>query len=117
MNLKNQKCAPILFMMIVVATSNYLVQFPINDWLTFGAFTYPISFVITELTNRLHGPKIARQVVYVGFILAVALSIWTSTPRIAAASGFAFLISQLLDIAIFTKLRNLIGGSLLLALH
>lgn len=93
-------------MIAIVASCNYLVQFPINDWLTYGSFTYPLSFLVTELTNSLHGPKIARKVVYVGFTLAVILSIWLATPKIAFASGIAFLISQLLDISIFNKLRQ-----------
>lgn len=95
-----------LCMIAVVTASNYLVQFPINDWLTFGALTYPMSFLITELTNRFYGPKIARKVVYIGFILAVFLSILLATPRIAFASGSAFLISQLLDIYVFNRLRQ-----------
>lgn len=95
-----------LAMIIIVASCNYLVQFPINDWLTYGSFTYPLSFLITELTNCFHGPKQARRVVYVGFILAVLLSIWLVSPKIAFASGFAFLISQLLDISVFNKMRR-----------
>lgn len=95
-----------LAMIAIVAASNYLVLFPINDWLTWGALSYPISFLITELTNRFYGPKKARRVVYIGFIIGVILSIWLSTPRIALASGLAFLISQLLDIFVFNKLRQ-----------
>ncbi len=95
-----------LAMIIIVATSNYLVQFPINDWLTFGALTYPISFLVTELTNRFHGPKTARKVVYAGFAAAVLLSIGLATPKIAFASGLAFLVSQLLDISVFNRLRQ-----------
>lgn len=95
-----------LAMIAVVSASNYLVQFPINDWLTCGAFTYPASFLVTELTNRFYGPKQARKVVYVGFVIAVILSIWLATPKIALASGMAFLVSQLLDIAVFNRLRN-----------
>lgn len=95
-----------LAMIVIVSSCNYLVQIPINDWLTYGAFAYPITFLITELTNRFHGPEKARRVVYVGFILAVIFSIWLATPRIAFASGTAFLISQLLDISIFNKFRN-----------
>jgi uncharacterized PurR-regulated membrane protein YhhQ (DUF165 family) len=95
-----------LAMIAIVATSNYLVQFPINDWLTFGALTYPMSFLVTELTNRFHGPQTAKKVVYAGFIVAVFLSIWVSTPKIAFASGAAFLISQLLDISVFNRLRQ-----------
>jgi uncharacterized PurR-regulated membrane protein YhhQ (DUF165 family) len=93
-------------MTIVVVASNYLVQFPINNWLTFGSFTYPISFLVTELTNRFHGARDARKVVYLGFALAVILSIWLATPRIALASGSAFLVSQLLDIFVFNRLRQ-----------
>lgn len=95
-----------LAMVGVVAASNYLVQFPINDWLTWGAFTYPITFLITELTNRFYGPRRARQVVYAGFVVAFFLSIWLATPKIALASGSAFLVSQLLDISIFNRLRQ-----------
>jgi queuosine precursor transporter len=95
-----------VIMIFIVTSSNYLVQFPINDWLTWGAFPYPVSFLVTELTNRYYGSKAARQVVYVGFILAVFLSFWLATIKIAAASGSAFLISQLLDILIFNRLRR-----------
>jgi queuosine precursor transporter len=95
-----------LAMMIIVASSNYLVQFPINDWLTFGAFPYPISFLVTELTNRFYGPKIARKVVYVGFILGVILSACFAPLKIASASAGAFLISQLLDIYVFNEFRQ-----------
>jgi uncharacterized PurR-regulated membrane protein YhhQ (DUF165 family) len=93
-------------MIMVVAASNYLVQFPINDWLTWGAFTYPAAFLVTDLTNRAHGPHRARQVVYVGFALAVLLSAALATPRIALASGTAFLVGQILDILVFDRLRR-----------
>jgi len=93
-------------MMVLVAASNYLVQFPINDWLTWGALPYPMTFLVTELTNRFYGPKQARKVVYVGFALAVLLSMSLATPRIALASGLAFFCSQLLDIYVFTKIRQ-----------
>lgn len=93
-------------MMAVVTASNILVQFPINDWLTWGAFTYPVSFLVTDLTNRALGPARARLVVYAGFALAVGLSIWLATPRIAVASGSAFLLAQLLDIRVFDRLRQ-----------
>lgn len=93
-------------MVAVVGASNYLVQFPINDWLTWGALTYPISFLVTDLTNRAFGPVRARQVVYVGFALGVALSIWLADLRIAAASGTAFMVGQLLDIQVFDRLRR-----------
>ena len=68
------------YMVCVVALTNYLVLFPINDWLTCGAFAYPFSFLITELTNRFYGSKCARQVVYVGFILGALFSAWLATP-------------------------------------
>lgn len=95
-----------LAMVAVVAASNYLVQFPLNDFLTWGAITYPLSFLVTDLTNRAFGPVRARQVVYVGFALGVALSIWLADWRIAAASGTAFIVGQLLDISIFDRLRR-----------
>ena len=93
-------------MTIIVVASNFLVQFPINDWLTWGALTYPISFLITDLMNRHLGPRAARRVVYVGFALAVILSIVLATPRIAIASGSAFLIAQLLNVYVFDRLRR-----------
>lgn len=96
----------VLAMTVVVAASNYLVQFPINDWLTWAAFTYPVSFFVTDLTNRRLGPGPARRVVYAGFVLAVVLSAWLATPRIALASGSAFLVAQLMDVAIFDRLRK-----------
>ena len=92
-------------MTAIVAVSNYAVQFPINDWLTWGAFVYPIAFLVTDLTNRTLGPRAARLVIIAGFVLAVILSIWLATPRIAVASGTAFLIAQLLDVAVFDRLR------------
>ena len=95
-------------MTFVVILSNCLVLYPINDWLTWGSFSYPISFLITEMTNLHYGPKNARRVVYVGFAIGILLSIWFSTPKIAFASGSAFLTSQLLDIFIFSKLRRLV---------
>jgi len=93
-------------MVVIVASANYLVQFPVNDWLTWGALTYPISYFVTDLTNRWYGPERARKVVYVGFVLAVILSAWLASPRIALASGAAFLVSQLLDVSIFNRLRG-----------
>ena len=89
----------------IVALSNYLVQFPINDWLTWGAFSYPVAFLVTDLTNRTLGPRAARRVIYAGFALAVVLSLWLADPRIAVASGSAFLVAQLLDVAVFNRLR------------
>jgi queuosine precursor transporter len=102
-------------MAAVVVASNFLVQFPVDyalgalnlaDLLTWGAFTYPVAFLITDLANRRFGPGTARLVVFCGFVIAVALSVWLATPRIAVASGSAFLVAQLLDVSIFDKLRN-----------
>jgi uncharacterized PurR-regulated membrane protein YhhQ (DUF165 family) len=98
-------------MTLVVLSSNILVQYPfhhlgLGDYLTWGAFSYPFSFLVTDLSNRRFGTQGARRVVYVGFVLAVALSIVLATPRIAIASGAAFLTAQLLDISIFARLRD-----------
>lgn len=93
-------------MVVVVTGSNVLVQFPISDWLTLAAFTYPISFLVTDLTNRRLGPGAARRVVYSGFAAAVVLSALLVTPRIALASATAFLGAQLLDISVFNRLRD-----------
>jgi len=93
-------------MVLIVASANYLVQFPVNDWLTWGALTYPVSYFITDLTNRFYGKARARRVVFVGFFLAVLLSIVLASPRIALASGSAFLVSQLIDVMIFDRLRS-----------
>ncbi len=93
-------------MVLVVTVSNVAVQYPINDWLTYGALTYPIAFLVTDLTNRGLGAASARKVVYAGFAAAVGLSIWLATPRIALASGAAFLAAQLLDITVFDRLRR-----------
>ena len=98
--------AGVIAMTVVVAASNILVQYPINDWITWGALTYPVAFLITDLTNRRFGVRAARRVVYVGFGLAVTLSIYLATPRIAVASGSAFLIAQLLDVHVFDRLRE-----------
>lgn len=100
---------------LVVLASNVLVQYPVAarigslnlaDLLTYGAFTYPVAFLVTDLTNRWLGPQVARLVVLAGFALAVVLSIWAATPRIAIASGSAFLVAQLLDVSIFDRLRR-----------
>ena len=98
-------------MTLVVLSSNILVQYPfqhlgLGDYLTWGAFSYPFSFLVTDLSNRRFGTQGARRVVYVGFVLAVALSVILATPRIAIASGAAFLVAQLLDISIFARLRD-----------
>ena len=111
----NQNLPFMLAMAAVVVASNFLVQFPVNidlgsiqlkEILTWGAFTYPVAFLITDLANRKFGPRQARLVVAVGFLLAVVLSIWLATPRIAIASGTAFLVAQLLDVSVFDRLRN-----------
>ena len=103
---------------VVVLTSNYLVQFPIRYYeleeiLTYGAFTYPIAFLITDLANKFYGKIIARKIVYVGFIIGVIFTLLFSTNfadlisvRIAIGSGTAFIVAQLLDIQIFDKLRK-----------
>ena len=98
-------------MTLVVLSSNILVQYPfhhlgLGDYLTWGAFSYPFSFLVTDLSNRRFGPKGARRVVYAGFALAVVLSVIFASPRIAIASGAAFLVAQLLDIQIFFRLRG-----------
>ncbi|WP_068084057.1 VUT family protein [Polycladidibacter stylochi] len=103
-------------MTAVVVASNYLVQFPVHatlgslnlaDLLTWGAFTYPLAFVVTDLTNRQYGPATARRIVYAGFAVAVVLSIYLATYRIAVASGIAFMCGQLLDVYVFNRLRTL----------
>ena len=108
----------VFLMATVVALSNYLVQFPVNyiglqDIFTYGAFSYPISFLITDLTNRRYGKIFAKKIVYVGFFLGVLLTLYFSTNfsnlisiRIAIGSGTAFLIAQLLDVYVFDKLRK-----------
>ncbi|GBD47179.1 queuosine precursor transporter [Methylopila sp. Yamaguchi] len=103
---------PAAAMALVVAASNVLVQHPVEafglgDKLTWGAFTYPLAFLVTDLTNRRFGPALARRVVCVGFAAAVLLSLGLAAPRIAIASGAAFLFGQLLDVAVFSKLRRL----------
>ncbi|MEM6422484.1 MAG: queuosine precursor transporter [Pseudomonadota bacterium] len=90
----------------IVALSNVAVQYPINDLLTWGAFTYPFAFLVTDLTNRFLGTNAARRVVLAGFVLGVLLSAWLATPRIAIASGSAFLVAQLVDVAVFDRLRQ-----------
>jgi uncharacterized PurR-regulated membrane protein YhhQ (DUF165 family) len=98
---------PIFVMVVVVAASNVLVQYPINDFLTWGAFTFPVAFLVTDLTNRRFGAGRARRVVYVGFLIGTVLSIVLAGPRIGGASAVAFLTGQLLDIAIFDRLRRM----------
>jgi len=105
-------------MAVVVLVSNYLVQFPVSrlgldEILTYGAFSYPIAFLITDLANRKYGKLVARQIVYFGFIVGVFLTLYFSTNfsdlisiRIAIGSGTAFFIAQLIDVQIFDKLRR-----------
>ena len=97
---------PILAMVFVVSLSNWAVGHAINDWLTWGAFTYPVVFLVTDLTNRALGPGPARRVAWTGFALAVLISFALAGWRISLASGAAFIASQLLDIAAFNRLRN-----------
>lgn len=102
---------PTLAMIVIVVAANILVQHPIHflglaDHLTWGGLTYPVSFLVTDLTNRHFGPDRARKVVIAGFIIGVVLSFVLATPRIAIASGTAFLIGQLLDIGVFNRLRR-----------
>ncbi len=99
--------AGVVAMTGVVAVSNFLVRIPISDWLTWGALSYPIAFLVTDLINRRVGPDSARRVVYVGFACGVALSLFTSTARIALASGAAFLLAQLADVWLYDRLRRL----------
>ena len=107
-----------LVMGVIVLVSNYLVQFPIKYYgleeiLTYGAFSYPIAFLITDLANRSYGKLIARQIVYIGFIIGISFTLLFSTNfadlislRIAVGSGTAFLVAQLIDVQIFDKLRK-----------
>ncbi len=101
----------VLAMAALVAASNVLVQFLAGPWLTWGAFTYPVAFLVTDLANRLHGPAAARRVVLAGFATglacsAVAAGLGLTTFRIALGSAAAFLTAQLLDVAVFDRLRG-----------
>ena len=115
----NKSFALLSFMMgVVVLSSNYLVQFPVNYYglnevLTYGAFSYPLAFLITDLANRSFGKTVARKIVYFGFLIGIIFTVLLSTDfadyisiRIAIGSGTAFLFSQLLDIQIFNRLRK-----------
>ena len=101
-----QFAAATLAMALVVLASNILVQYPLNDWLTWGAFTYPAAFLVSDLANRRHGPHMAHRVAWFGFAVAVAASLVLAPARIAIASGLAFLLSQWLDIGVFHRLRS-----------
>jgi len=106
----------ILAMATVVVASNILVQFLFGQWLTYGAFTYPIAFLVTDVVNRIYGAATARRVVFIGFLVGIACSLIGTqisgefgplvTWRIAIGSGTAFLIAQMLDVAIFDRLRG-----------
>ena len=107
-----------VLMGVVVLSSNYLVQFPIKYYnleniLTYGAFTYPIAFLITDLANRSYGKLVAKKIVYIGFVIGITFTLFFSTNfsdlisvRIAIGSGTAFMVAQLLDIKIFDRLRK-----------
>ena len=97
---------PIVAMMIVIVASNYLVQYPISEWLTWGAFSYPLVYLVSDLTNRAVGASAARKVAWAGFAVAVAASLMLAPWRIAFASGTAFIVSQLLDVAVFNRWRR-----------
>ncbi len=106
----------ILAMALVVVASNILVQFLFGQWMTWGAFTYPLAFLVTDVMNRVYGAALARRVVFVGFLVGVVCSLIGTqiigefgplvTLRIAMGSGIAFLTAQLLDIAVFNRLRE-----------
>lgn len=106
----------VIAMAAIVVASNILVQFLFGQWLTWGAFTYPLAFLVTDVMNRVYGPVLARRVVFAGFIVGVVCSLIGTqiqgefgplvTWRIAMGSGIAFLTAQLLDIAIFDRLRD-----------
>ena len=117
--IKNKFFFILAFLMaLIVASSNYLVQFPVHHFdlqnlLTYGAFTYPVAFLITDLANRSYGKNTAKKIVYMGFALGVFLTFYFSTNysdlisiRIAIGSGTAFLIAQLIDVNVFDKLKN-----------
>ena len=117
--IKNKLLFILAFLMaLVVVLSNYLVQFPVHyfgfqNLLTYGAFSYPIAFLITDLSNRRYGKSAAKKIVFFGFILGVILTFYFSTNysdlisvRIAIGSGTAFLVAQLLDVKIFDQLRK-----------
>ncbi len=96
----------VLAMAIIVAASNYLVEIKITEWLVWGSLTYPVAFLVTDLTNRIYGASTARKVVAVGFVVGVVASLILADPRIALASGTAFLVAQMLDVSVFNRLRQ-----------
>ena len=107
---------------IVVVLSNYLVQFPVQQFglseiLTYGAFSYPVTFLLTDLANRAYGKIVARKVVYIGFVIGILLTLFVSTNftdiisiRIAIGSGVVFFVAQNLDVQVFDRLRKKVGS-------
>ena len=106
----------IIAMAAIVVASNILVQFLYGDWLTYGAFTYPLAFLVTDIMNRVYGTSAARHVVLVGFVVGLICSLIGTqimgefgplvTVRIAVGSGLAFLVAQLVDVSVFAALKN-----------
>lgn len=96
----------VLCMGLIVVGSNILVQVPLNRWLTWGGLSYPVAFLVTDVLNRRFGPRAARRVAWAGFAAALAASVWVASPRIALASGMAYICAQLLDIRVFDRLRD-----------
>jgi len=117
-----QVIAGIVAMAVIVAASNYLVTIPVtnilgidmnaatgfafSDYVQWAAFSYPVAFLVTDVMNRVYGPSAARRVIAVGFVFGVALSLWLADPRIAFASGTAFLVAQMLDVSVFDRMRG-----------
>lgn len=109
----------VLAMTLVVLASNILVQYPVGQWLTWGAFTYPLAFLVSDIVNRLEGARAARRVVYVGFVVGLGFSVVGAqimtefgplvTLRVAIGSATAFLLGQLLDITVFDRLRRTVA--------
>ena len=93
-------------MAAIVLVSNILVQYPLNAWLTWGAFSYPVAYLVTDVCNRAYGASPARRVAWIGFAVRFIASALMAPLRIAIASGSAFIVSQLLDVAIFNRLRQ-----------
>ena len=93
-------------MAAIVLVSNILVQYPLNAWLTWGAFSYPVAYLVTDVCNRAYGASPARRVAWIGFAVGFIASALMAPLRIAIASGSAFIVSQLLDVAIFNRLRQ-----------
>lgn len=106
MNNVQRIIGPALAMCGIVLLSNILVQYPINHYLTWGAFSYPVAYFVTDACNRWAGARLARQVAWVGFATGLIMSAILAPARIAMASGTAFLVSQFLDISIFNQLRQ-----------